>query len=155
MGAPPPVSHYSQPAQLWMNQGMTDQFGRPTTDSSRSYHQNAHANFSQHPPMNHPHHPYGPMSGMMPPPPPPLMMPSQNFRPLQQNHHMNPPPPTPMMGAAVAPPFPPMPPFHHQPQANNDDSVWQDPDGSMKKWQRDTGTALWGEYKSIWVNMLF
>uniref|UniRef100_A0A915DH75 Uncharacterized protein n=1 Tax=Ditylenchus dipsaci TaxID=166011 RepID=A0A915DH75_9BILA len=37
--------------------------------------------------------------------------------------------------------------MHHHPPGmhTENDSVWQDPDGSLKKWQRDTGTALWGD----------
>lgn len=27
----------------------------------------------------------------------------------------------------------------------NDDSVWHDPNGDLRKWQRDTGTAAWGD----------
>lgn len=23
--------------------------------------------------------------------------------------------------------------------------MWQDPDGDMRKWQRDTGVAVWGD----------
>ncbi|KAI1730556.1 hypothetical protein Ddc_03260 [Ditylenchus destructor] len=132
----PAASHYSQPTQLWMNgpNQTMDQFGRPN-EAQRNYHQ-SHGNFS-HPAMNYRNTPSIPPMPMMPPPPP-MMMPSQNFRPMQPSHHVSAPPPM-MMNA---PPFP-MPPFH-QPQ-NNDDSMWQNPDASIKKWQRDTGTALWGD----------
>ena len=27
----------------------------------------------------------------------------------------------------------------------NDDSMWQDPNGYLRKWQRDTGTSIWGD----------
>ena len=31
-----------------------------------------------------------------------------------------------------------------QPVNLNEDSVWQDPNGDLRKWQRDTGTSIWG-----------
>uniref|UniRef100_A0A914HV43 Uncharacterized protein n=1 Tax=Globodera rostochiensis TaxID=31243 RepID=A0A914HV43_GLORO len=32
-----------------------------------------------------------------------------------------------------------------QPAAHSDDSIWQDPNGELRKWQRDTGTSIWGD----------
>jgi len=26
----------------------------------------------------------------------------------------------------------------------SEDSVWQDPNGDLRKWQKDTGTSIWG-----------
>lgn len=26
-----------------------------------------------------------------------------------------------------------------------ENAVWQDPEGEVRKWQRDTGTAAWGD----------
>lgn len=89
-------------------------------------------------------------------PPPPLgMMPGHR-------QMMGPPPPI--------PPMHPHPALHHQHQQSfaitnfsmpnnqiqqstmgmgslqiNDDSMWQDPNGELRKWQRDTGTSIWGD----------
>lgn len=30
-------------------------------------------------------------------------------------------------------------------QFMGDNAVWQDPDGEVRKWQRDTGTGAWGD----------
>lgn len=30
-------------------------------------------------------------------------------------------------------------------QFMGEDSMWQDPNGDVRKWQRDTGTAIWGD----------
>jgi hypothetical protein len=27
----------------------------------------------------------------------------------------------------------------------NSDLIWHDPNGDLRKWQRDTGTAAWGD----------
>uniref|UniRef100_A0A7E4VKX6 Protein Gawky n=1 Tax=Panagrellus redivivus TaxID=6233 RepID=A0A7E4VKX6_PANRE len=83
-----------------------------------------------HPGQQPPHG--GPPSMMMQPGRPPLM-------PMQPPHHNHHP------GASVnaVPPAFAMGTF--QPQVQNDDSMWQDPNGDLRKWQRDTGTALWGD----------
>lgn len=38
-----------------------------------------------------------------------------------------------------------------------DDLMWHDPNGDLKKWQRDTGVSLWGdpEKNSTFVMVLF
>lgn len=54
--------------------------------------------------------------------------------------------------------MPPQMPPHHQMQQPSmqqfqvgnftmpqDDSVWHDPNGELRKWQRDTGTGIWGD----------
>lgn len=30
-------------------------------------------------------------------------------------------------------------------QFMGENAVWQDPEGEVRKWQRDTGTAVWGD----------
>ena len=37
----------------------------------------------------------------------------------------------------------------------NDDSMWQDPNGDLRKWQRDTGTSIWGDPAKQSANCYF
>lgn len=84
-------------------------------------------------PFNHPVQP--PPSG-----PPSMMMSGRPpLMPMQPPHHSHHPP----AGVSAAPPNFPMGTF--QPNVQSDDSMWQDPNGELRKWQRDTGTGAWGD----------
>jgi hypothetical protein len=130
----PPFHHgHHQPPpqqQPWME----NKFGGG--GHHQMHHPMANPNAGGRFPFNHPGQqppPNGPPNMMMPGRPPLLPMqpphhshhPPSNVNPVQQNFNMGSFPPT--------------------AGSQNDDSMWQDPNGELRKWQRDTGTAVWGD----------
>ncbi|CAD5228798.1 unnamed protein product [Bursaphelenchus okinawaensis] len=136
----PPHMNQQQPGQPWGNKyaggqrnapgGGFQQFGGPP--------QGGHMNMM----------PPSMMERVMGPPPPPL---AQQHHGRGPHHPHGGPPPPPMH------PIPPMPAQNppggfsvgtfnsHGTSMVNDDSFWHDPNGDLRKWQRDTGTAHWGD----------
>uniref|UniRef100_A0A1I7RTY7 Protein Gawky n=1 Tax=Bursaphelenchus xylophilus TaxID=6326 RepID=A0A1I7RTY7_BURXY len=138
----PPHMNQQQPGQPWGNKygggqrnapgggGGFQQFGGPPQGG----------------PMNM--MPPSMMERVMGPPPPPM---AQQHHGRGPHHPHGAPPPPPMH------PIPPMPAQNpggsfsvgtfntHGASMMNDDSFWHDPNGDLRKWQRDTGTAHWGD----------
>jgi len=81
--------------------------------------------------------PFGHPGQQAPPGGPPNIMmsgrpPLMAMQPPHHPHHPGAVPPNFQMGT-------------FQPAIQNEDAMWQDPNGELRKWQRDTGTAVWGD----------
>jgi hypothetical protein len=123
--------HQQPPQQPWMAD--VNKFGG---GHHQMHHPMGGPNAGGRFPFNHP--------GQQPPPngPPNMMMPGRPpLLPMQPPHHSHHPPAN---VNAVQQNFN-MGTFPPAAGNQNDDSMWQDPNGELRKWQRDTGTAVWGD----------
>lgn len=131
-----------QPQQPWQPQKFGGGGGQRNPHGSQGGYQNFGG-----PPQGAPVNMMPPnmMDRVMGPPPPPL---AQHQR-GPPGHH--PPPPmhpsmSHMPGAPQQNPGQfPVGTFNSHGTVMNDDSFWHDPNGDLRKWQRDTGTGLWGD----------
>uniref|UniRef100_A0AC34QX55 Uncharacterized protein n=1 Tax=Panagrolaimus sp. JU765 TaxID=591449 RepID=A0AC34QX55_9BILA len=139
----PPLHHGGphQPQQPWMDNKFGGHQMHHPMNQPNPQGRFPFGHPGQQPPPNGPPNlmifPFG-HPGQQPPPngPPNLMMsgrpPLMAMQPPHHPHHPTNPPPNFQMGT-------------FQPSMPNDDAFWQDPNGELRKWQRDTGTAVWGD----------